>query len=483
MSLLLRLPPGTPLRDALVAHGVEFPCGGKGRCGRCRVRLIEGEVADEAAASILSADQIAAGWRLACHAVALSDVRLDIGQWEAAILADGRTAAFTPRPGFAVAIDLGTTTLAAQLLDLETGAVSGVKTGLNPQALAGSDVMSRIQYALTREGLAHLRDLIRAELGRMACELAGGRAIETVAIAGNTAMMHLFCGHNPAPLSHAPFEPEHLGLETFRGREIGWRLAGDPAVHFLPCPGGFVGSDVLAGIAAVGVDRSEELSVLIDLGTNGEIVAGNRERLLCASTAAGPAFEGGRIGCGMRAATGAISEVEPADGAFRCHVIGGGPARGICGSGLVDAVAAGLDAGVIGPNGRMRTRLELTGALSLTQADIREVQLAKGAIAAGLRVLLRRLGAGPPDVRRVYLAGAFGNYINRASARRLGMIEFPEEIVEPAGNTSLFGVKMALFQGGDYSFKDLLARIEHVPLGSDEEFQDQFVSAMSFPAR
>jgi uncharacterized 2Fe-2S/4Fe-4S cluster protein (DUF4445 family) len=480
MSLWLRVPPGTPLRNVLVTHGVEFPCGGRGRCKRCRVRVLEGTVSDNISATILSAEEMAAGWRLACHAVALSDLRLDIGQWQSAILADDTPVEFVPRPGHAVAIDLGTTTIVAQLLDLQAGAVLGVRTALNPQTMAGSDVMSRVQHALTPGGLVQLRDLIRAELGRMAARLAGHRALESVCIAGNTVMMHLFCGLDPEPLSRAPFEPQHLALQTFQAAELNWTLAGNPPVHFLPCPGGFVGSDVLAGIAATAMDTRDDLSVLIDLGTNGEVVAGNRHRMLCASTAAGPAFEGGRISCGMRAATGAISEVEHANGSFHCHVIGGGAARGVCGSGLVDAVAAGIETGAIRPNGRMSALLELTAALSLTQADIREVQLAKGAIAAGVRILLRRLGASPQDVHRVYLAGAFGNYINRASARRLGMIEFPDDLVEPAGNTSLLGVKMAIFQQRDYSFGDLLGRIEHVPLAADAEFQDEFISAMSF---
>jgi uncharacterized 2Fe-2S/4Fe-4S cluster protein (DUF4445 family) len=185
----------------------------------------------------------------------------------------------------------------------------------------------------------------------------------------------------------------------------------------------------------------------------------------------------------MRAATGAISEVEVDGGGLRCHVLGGGKPRGICGSGLVDAVAAGLDLGLIGANGRMPAPLHLMGTLWLTQADVRQVQLAKGAIAAGIRVLLHRLGATPADVRRFYLAGAFGNYINRASAQRIGMIEYPEELVEPAGNTALLGAKMAVFANDDYGFRSVLGRAEHVPLGADAEFQEAFVEALAFPAR
>jgi len=248
----------------------------------------------------------------------------------------------------------------------------------------------------------------------------------------------------------------------------------------MPCLGGFVGSDILAGIVATGMHQSPGLAVLIDLGTNGEIVAGNRDLLLCASTAAGPAFEGGRISCGMRASTGAISEAAIEGGGIRCAVIGGGAACGICGSGLVDAVAAGLDLGRIAPGGRMASPLELAGGIVLTQADIRELQLAKAAIAAGVRVLLHRLGATLADVRRVWLAGAFGNYVNRASARRIGLLEFPDHLVEPAGNTALLGAKIALF-APDPSFREIRALVRHVPLGADPEFQDRYVEAMPFP--
>jgi uncharacterized 2Fe-2S/4Fe-4S cluster protein (DUF4445 family) len=220
--------------------------------------------------------------------------------------------------------------------------------------------------------------------------------------------------------------------------------------------------------------ESDALVGLIDLGTNGEIVFGNRHGIVCASAAAGPAFEGGKISCGMRAATGAIVEV---DGNLRCGVLGGGDARGICGSGLVDAVAAALDLGLIDAAGRVRDRvLPLAGGVALTQRDIRELQLAKAAVAAGIRIVLERLGG---EVERVYLAGAFGNYVNRASARRIGLFDFPEEKIEPAGNTALLGAKMALF-AGDLDFTELRSRVEHIGLASDPAFQEKYVEEMGF---
>ena len=224
-------------------------------------------------------------------------------------------------------------------------------------------------------------------------------------------------------------------------------MPGNPAVRFLPCLGSFVGSDILAGLLATSLHEHDDLAALIDLGTNGEIVVGNRQRLLCASTAAGPAFEGARISMGMRAATGAISEVHAQDGKLHCHVLGNGAPRGVCGSGLVDAAAAGLDLGWISPKGRLANGESLTLAppVALTQWDVRELQLAKGAIAAGLRILLEQWGAQAIELAQVYVAGAFGNYINYASARRIGLLDFPAEKIQPAGNTALLGAKLALF--------------------------------------
>lgn len=474
---------GTALEDMLFPYGVEFPCGGRGRCRRCKVRVIEGELpVTPEQERLLTAEQIAAGWRLACHCRAEADVTLEVAQWQTAILADDSAFDFTPRAGRGIAVDLGTTTLVAQWLDLATGQVLGVRTALNPQVAYGSDVMSRVELAGTPGGLTKLRDLIRQEIGGLAAGLAGTSPVRNVVIVGNTVMHHLFCGIDVEPLSHCPFEPESDGLEIFRAGELGWELAGDPEVRFLPCLGGFVGSDILAGVMATRIAESEELVGLVDLGTNGEIVIGNRERMLCASTAAGPAFEGGRISAGMRASTGAIAEVRAVEGAMVCHVLGNTAARGICGSGLVDAVAVGLDLGMIQSSGRLANgngKLVVQAPVEITQRDIRELQLAKAAIAAGLRIVLARWGAGPEDLRRLYLAGAFGNYLNRASARRIGLIDLPDEKVEAAGNTALLGAKLALFQEDDYAA--LRGRIEHVPLGSDPVFQDQYVESMAFP--
>jgi uncharacterized 2Fe-2S/4Fe-4S cluster protein (DUF4445 family) len=331
--------------------------------------------------------------------------------------------------------------------------------------------------------------LIRQQIGALIEQLlfsAGkqGAEIADIVVVGNTVMHHFFCGIDAEPLAHYPFEPAEGGLKTFRSSALGWKHAGDPPVRFLPCLGGFVGSDVLAGILAAKLTEHDDLVGLIDLGTNGEIVIGNKDGLLCASTAAGPAFEGAKISMGMRASTGAISQVTVNRDRIHCRVIGDGAPRGLCGSGLVDAVAAGLELGVIATSGRFskgENSWMLAPPVALTQNDIRELQLAKAAIAAGIKLLMQRRGA--KELTRLYLAGAFGNYIDRASAQRIGLIDFPPERVEAAGNTALLGAKLALFSldSEDGSYAGLRRCVEHVALNADPSFQDVFVEELAFP--
>ncbi len=481
------VPEGAPLRDALFVRGVEFPCGGRGACRGCRVRVLEGDVppGPEDLAG-LAPGEISKGWRLACRLRAAGPLVLEMAQWETSILSDDAPFAFTPREGRGIAVDLGTTTLVAQLVDLSTGSVLAVGSSLNPQALHGADIMSRVRFAAAEGGLRTLTTLVREEIGRLLQGLLAvpGAPLRGVAIVGNTVMHHLFGGLDVTPLAAVPFRPIHDGPQVFAARDLGWDLPGDPLVRFLPCLGGFVGSDILAGILATRLHEGGGPAALADLGTNGEIVLAERGRIRVASTAAGPAFEGAGISMGMRADAGAIAEVEVEGGALRCRVLGGGPPRGVCGSGLVDAVAAGLELGRIEPSGRLAggaMEFPLEPPVRLTQADIRGLQLAKGAIAAGFRVLLRRAGMKAADVERLHLAGAFGNYIDRTSARRIGLLEFPLDVIRPAGNTALRGAKMALFDGGDGAYDALRTRIEHVTLASDPDFIELYTDSMAFP--
>ncbi|MCW5553932.1 MAG: DUF4445 domain-containing protein [Verrucomicrobiae bacterium] len=508
---------GTPLQDLLFAHGVEFPCGGRGRCKGCKVKVLVGTlpITDEDRKKLTSTE-LADGWRLACRSRAEGDLQLELAQWEATILTDDTVFDFTPQDGLGVAIDLGTTTIVAQLLDLRTGHVLAVRTALNRQAQHGADIMSRVEFAVAGGGQAQLKRLIREQVGELVQELLGVNAasgrvrhsvraaipqadngargvtrptsaadLKHIVLVGNTVMHHLFCGVSVEPLSHYPFAPMDDGLRVLTADDLGWKVDATVSVRFLPCLGGFVGSDILAGVLAIKLHEREALVALVDLGTNGEIVVGNRERMLCASTAAGPAFEGARIWMGMRAVTGAISEVHIADGGLHCHVLGNAAPRGICGSGLVDTVAGALELGWVKPNGRLANGSDFTlaGPVKVSQTDIRELQLAKGAIAAGLEVLLRQWGATKADLTRVYLAGAFGNYINLTSARRIGLLDFPADNIQPAGNTALLGAKLALFglREHDADYPDLRRKISHVSLHEDPHFQKTYVEQMTFP--
>jgi uncharacterized 2Fe-2S/4Fe-4S cluster protein (DUF4445 family) len=471
------------LREPLASFGMEFPCGGEGWCGSCKVRVLEGTLrVTPEDQSVFTEEELAAGWRLACRAHATGFVTLEAGQWVTPVLADFERMTPSKQPGLGIAIDVGTTTVVAQVLDVGSGDVLGVRSGLNPQAAYGADIMTRVAFALHD---SRLTTIIRQFIGTMVSELAGDRAAEVrdIVLVGNTVMHHLFTGLGVEPLSHVPFRPSDLREQTFAPSDLEWPLSPSTRVRFLRCLGSFVGSDILAGILAIGMVEAAQLMALIDLGTNGEIVLGDRRRILCASTAAGPAFEGACIRMGMRAATGAISHVFLHEKALECHVIGDTPPRGICGSGLVDAVSAGLELGAILPNGRLQNKASreypLSPPVAISQADIRELQLAKAALASGLRILLEIAEATIGEVEHVYLAGAFGNYIRIASACRVGLLEVAGEKVTPAGNTALRGAKMALLAPGI----EKKVSVTHVSLESHPSFQDTFVNCIGFPGK
>lgn len=487
---VIQVPFGSDLKDVLHEFGVEFPCGGKGRCGACRIKVVQGKLPlSQACASTLPKADTDAGWRFACRHIAEQDLTFELGQREALVLTEHGDFPIQVGEGSAVVVDLGTTTLVTQLLDLQSGQVLAVETALNPQAVHGTDLMTRVEFSLRETGRETLTRAIRNKLGEMIQKLihnapAGTPSPTRVLIAGNTAMHHFFCGIDTTSLAKPPFESQQLSMQTFDAQELGWQVPGNPSVVFLPCLGSFVGSDILAGILATRMHESEELIGLADLGTNGEIVIGNRHGIVCTSTAAGPAFEAGGIEMGMRASNGAIVEVMGVHKGVQCRVLGGGDAIGICGSGLVDAVATGLILGLIEPSGRLQKDhrpFELTSQVSISQHDIRQLQLAKGAIAAGIFILLKQLGAQLSDLRVFFLAGAFGNYVKDESARRIGLIPFPKEKIQSAGNTSLHGLKTVLFSDALSSLDSVVARVQHVSLASDDSFQDIFVRQTSFP--
>lgn len=314
---------GTPLIDVMHEFGIEFPCGGTGTCGKCRIRLLSGNIhTSEEHGRKLEMLKLEVGWKLACMSVCSEDIVIEIEQFNHIILADESDFDFKPSSGFGVAVDLGTTTLVVQLIDLSDAKVMAMVTMINPQGKFGPDLISRIQSCLDGHQ-PEMERLIRSSLGNMIhsmikkvrCDLTN------VVIVGNTVMQHIFSGSDVTPLSAYPFRTPDIGLKSFSPEELGWDFTLSDKVRFLPSIGSFVGSDILAGIAATAMHQKEEFIALIDLGTNGEIAVGNRNSIICASTAAGPAFEGASISIGMSAVTGAISSLNLIDGVIHAEVI------------------------------------------------------------------------------------------------------------------------------------------------------------------
>ncbi len=417
---------------------------------------------------------------------------------------------------YGLAVDIGTTTVVGYLIDLNQGRLIGVDSGLNKQSDQGSDVVSRIEYALNiGEGLKQLQEAVIATINSIIEKLCylgdiSSDYLYSLVIVGNTPMNHLFWGMSPRFLSRFPYNPLTTGALCVPSSNLGIKMSPLGRVFSLPLVSGFIGSDTVGVVLATGLHKSRVPRIAMDIGTNGEIVITDGKTLAACSVAAGPAFEGAHIQCGMRAASGAIDRVSLDGDEVRYHVIDDVPPKGICGSGLVDAVAAMLQAGLITFDGRLLSGEEiantayarlmnrekfnqflLTGQRNkgpgkevvITQKDIREVQLAKGAMRAGIKILLDKLGLQEEDVREVYLAGAFGNYINPESATAIGLLpDFKKCKVTQVGNAAGSGAKMALLSTKALKTAARIAeQIEYVELARVPEFQKEFVKGMLLP--
>jgi uncharacterized 2Fe-2S/4Fe-4S cluster protein (DUF4445 family) len=477
---------GTRLLDVLHEYGIEFPCGGQGRCGKCKIKLLAGEIRkDPFHQQRLRSLGLDEPWRLSCLSICTSDLLLEVAQYGTIIQADETLFKFTPGRGLGIAFDLGTTTLVGQLLDLETGRILAVETAMNPQSKFGSDLVTRLEYAL-RNGSGEATSLIRQKVGMMVGQLMAGKggSFDKMVMVGNTVMHHFFCDLDIMPLSFYPFHSDHLEMVRFTSEELGWNKIQCDQICFYPPIGSFVGSDILAGILATGMHLKEGYSVLIDLGTNGEIVIGNRDTLLCASTAAGPAFEGAAISCGMQATRGAIASIQATRNRWTCSVIGGGEPEGICGSGLIDAVAVMLKQGLLGEFGEIlsgESEVLIDAPVRLTRKDIQEFQLAKSAISTGLQILLRKLAITMDQVEQLYISGGFGSYINLDHVREIGMLNIPADRISRLGNTALIGAKMFLFDDPALA-GSIQSMITHISLESEADFQDLYIQHLSFDA-
>jgi uncharacterized 2Fe-2S/4Fe-4S cluster protein (DUF4445 family) len=397
----------------------------------------------------------------------------------------------TAARAFGAAVDLGTTTVAVELVDLNDGRTVATTAGLNGQVRFGADVVSRITAAHLDPGhLLALRDEARRTINALLALAVGQAAIEPAEIyetvvAGNTAMSHLFLGLPVSTLAVAPFEALFSSLEPLAVAAGGLDMNPAGMVYLAPNIKSFVGGDISAGLTAVDFENGPDRALFLDLGTNGEIVLKNGPRLLTTSTAAGPAFEGMGLSCGMIAAPGAAYKAAPAGPGIELGVLGGGEAKGICGSGLIDILAVALGQGRIDSDGQILNAdrsLFLSPALALTQKDVREIQLAAAAIRTGMRMLLAEAGFPASDLERIYVAGAFGSTLNIENAMRIGLLPTVSlEKIEFVGNASLAGGKILLLSGEERKRCEKLAgRIQHLSLAQGGEFQDIFIDSLAF---
>ena len=419
--------------------------------------------------------------------------------------------------GFGVAFDIGTTTVVGILRDLKAGKQIGIKAKTNPQNQFGMDVISRITFSGEKQdNLDILRNKIIDALNEIIEELCvehglSEEEITSVVVGGNTTMSHIFSGYSPLSLAFSPFTPQYTGSVTLNQKESQLNVNPKAKIKVLPGIAGHVGGDITSGIVATRFLSSNDLTLFIDIGTNGEIVLTDGDRSYACSTAAGPAFEGAAIEFGMRATKGAIEKAEIRDGEVYFKTIGSCEPMGICGSGLIDIIAEMKKVGLIEKTGKLLNnekavkkgidpslaeRLISDGKTSkfilvykengedivITQKDIREVQLAKGAIEAGITIMLNELEKSVDDIDRIIVAGAFGNYIDKESAKEIGLL--PDVDVNKivfAGNAAGTGVSMALASDRETELAESIPeKIKHIELAQNEDFQNIYLNAMSF---
>jgi len=496
---------GESVLSALVRAGViiSAPCGGRGICGKCRLTLLEGSVrlADTGA-------EVKAGYSFpACSAAALCDITVSIEQDSFDSFSFVKPLAVMPterkvgRAG--IGVDIGTTTVQAQLVDLDTGEILETFSALNNQRSFGADVMSRIGVA--RNGkLKEMSAAIKNQIEETLRQCIGKWSlpeIEQCTVSANTTMLHLFCGADPSAMGEAPYTPVFLEERSFEGRELSLSARN---VTLLPGISAFVGADIVSGLAFLDIMKKKENALFIDIGTNGEIAVWreSEKKLLCCSTAAGPCFEGAEISCGMGAESGAINRISlkkektiplPTPHSLFPFVplyyttLGNVKARGICGAGLIDAVAVMKRLGAMDETGALADEFTQTGfpiaeGIVITQRDVRQFQLAKSAICSGVKVLCKTAGMEMGDIDTAYIAGGLGFFINLENAADVGLL--PGELAKKTavcGNTSLSGAVKSLT---DHDFlprcREIASRgvIEDLALSGD--FTSEFADNMFF---
>jgi uncharacterized 2Fe-2S/4Fe-4S cluster protein (DUF4445 family) len=504
---------GATLLEAAGQAGIilNTVCGGKGICKKCVVNILPDR------------QEV-----LACQYHIQDDLKVTVPPssrfFEHKILTEGvapqtkiqpniykKYLKFAPAGSiFGVAVDIGTTTVVVKLVDMTDGRPLATQADLNPQSRFGDDVVSRINYAQTDAKLAELHKTIIDCINELTEKLCKQASIDTnqiyeMCVVGNTTMNHIFLKLPVVQLGQAPYKAFSLDAKDLSAEKLSLKINPAGNIHTVENIAGFVGSDTVAVALAVDINSAQDLTLVVDIGTNGEIVLGTADKLYAASCAAGPAFEGARISCGSRAMEGAIQAVVINEADLDLDVIGNCPPHSICGSGLIDAVAVLLNLGIIDSTGRFINPEKLQGKLPpailsriiqqggqpafrlsdeviLTQKDIREVQLAKAAIRAGVKLLQKKIGIVDNDIKQVLLAGAFGNYIRRESALRIGLLpSIPLERIKFVGNAAASGAEMVLISRKCRTQAKKLARkIQYVEIANEDDFSDIFANSMSF---
>ncbi|HVJ06653.1 MAG TPA: ASKHA domain-containing protein [Candidatus Saccharimonadales bacterium] len=536
---------GTRLIDAARAAGirVETPCDGAGTCGKCKAKINQGALHPRGEEHEgLTQTEREAGWVLACQAVIQGDLQVEMASTSndgLRIISEGQSltveldpwirksfdaaagitrvlagdSVIATEPGdttgrlFGMAIDIGTTTLVSTLLDLCTGQELGLTSSLNPQARHAQDVLSRIKLGSKSEGLRKLHGELIEELSRHAAYLAAKAGIAVAEIyeaifSGNTTMLHLATATDPSSLGKFPYHLNLQGGTHVPAREIDLRISEHGVVYLPPIMSAYVGPDITSGILSADLANQSGTTLLVDIGTNGEIVLSVDGQLTATSTAAGPAFEGMNIVCGMRASRGAVELVQLGDDGVRVETIAGAEPVGICGSGLLDVVGELASQGGLDKNGRFlnngashdkpwrdqwetvdgRPAFRIAGPVYLTQKDVRQVQLAKGAIRTGIDMLLKANHLDASQVDRVLIAGSFGFHLRTSNLIHLGLLPsgFGDR-VEFVGNTSKSGAQAFLLNWHTREkMKDIVAEVNILELANDPAFEKAFVKSLQF---
>lgn len=537
----------TSLLSAARSLGVDINsiCGGAGACGKCIIHVTSGKISKprESDEKFIDKQSLIVGFRLACMLGVEDDLivtvpkesrtgtqrlqtegletkvmlsplvtRRDLGDMSE-VLYDGelvrRITSSDPILGFAV--DVGSTKLAGYLMDLKNGETLSIVNNMNPQIPYGEDIISRIASAIqSQENNKLLHEILVEGVRELLWEACGesGNSLDNVydiVLVGNTAMQHFILGIDPRPISHSPFMPDNLEHKDLPPKTL--KLGTYAHVHILPLIAGFVGADCVAASLATGIYKSEHMSFLMDIGTNTEIIVGKKAHLVACSCASGPAFEGAHIKCGMRAASGAIEgvwiddDLEP-----KIKVIDDIKPVGICGSGLIDLMSEMLKAGIIDSSGRFmevdtprlninsgmieyvvawKNEVDARDDISITQKDVRELQKGKAAIFSGSYIAMKQLGLKPSNFEHIYIAGAFGTYINRESAVNIGMLpEFNLLNVEQVGNAAGTGARMALLSKEVRREAQYIGdKVEYIELATHPDYNQAYLDALMLPHR